>query len=510
MEISVMTVQNYTLYDMLRHHAETRGQRIAIVHEQGSLTFRDFLGRVDSLAAGLAELSMPSGERICILSQNALEYVELYGACAKLGLIAYPINWRLTSDEISRVVERAAPRMMVVDDAAMPLVAEWPTTKPQVSYWYKFGADPASGFTLFSNLYLPDTHGEPPEVQVDDAFAVISTAAVDVIPRGAVLTHANLLAANMQSMALMGLNATDCNLLFLPLFHVAALNSALAVMHAGGTNVIMSRFDASEAVRLIDTHGVTYLTTFPPVLTNLLDAAEQAGSTLPSLRHVSGLEGPDAINRLHAKTSAQFWTGFGQTETSGFVTLQRVADHPGSAGKVAPLCRIKLVDEYDREVPVGTPGEILVRGPVIFQGYFGQPEVNEYTFRGGWHHTGDVGRFDADGWLYYVKRKPEKELIKPGGENVYPAEVESVIMEVDDVTGVCVFGVPDQQWGEAIKAVVETVAGTALTPEHIRDFVGGKIARYKRPKWVVFTDALPRNDEGLIDRDQVKDAWGEA
>jgi long-chain acyl-CoA synthetase len=261
-------------------------------------------------------------------------------------------------------------------------------------------------------------------------------------------------------------------------------------------------------VQLIDTHRVTYVTSFPPVLTQLLDAAAQAGSTLPSLKHVSGLEGPEAIARLHTSTSAQFWTGFGQTETSGFVTLQRVADHPGSAGQVAPLCQIRLVDEADRDVPMGTPGEILVRGPVVFQGYFDQPEVTAQTFRGGWHHTGDVGRFDTDGYLYYVQRKPEKALIKPGGENVYPAEVEAVIMELDGVTGVCVFGVPDAQWGEAIKAVVEVPVSQGLTAAQVSEYVGRRIARYKRPRWVEFTPALPRNTAGLVDRDTVYVLWG--
>jgi long-chain acyl-CoA synthetase len=308
-------------------------------------------------------------------------------------------------------------------------------------------------------------------------------------------------------MAAIGLTETDVNLLALPLFHVAALNSALATMHAGGANVLMTRFDAEHAVRLIDTHQVTYVTSFPPVLTNLLDAAERLGSKLPSLKHVFGLEGPDTIARLHRTTAAQFWTGFGQTETSGFVTLQRVADHPGSAGKVAPLCQVKLVDDYDRDVPPGIPGEIVVRGPVVFQGYFGQPDVTAYTCRGGWHHTGDVGRFDEEGYLYYVRRKPEKELIKPGGENVYPAEVESVIMQLHGVSGVCVFGVSDAQWGEAIKAVVETADSSALTAEAVSEHVASKIARFKRPRWVTFTTALPKNAEGQVDREAVKARW---
>ena len=148
---------------------------------------------------------------------------------------------------------------------------------------------------------------------------------------------------------------------------------------------------------------------------------------------------------------------------------------------------MRLVDDYDRDVPVGhARARSLVRGPIVFQGYDGQPEVTAHTFRGGWHHTGDVGRFDDDGALYYVKRKPEKELIKPGGENVYPAEVETVIMPIEGVTGVCVFGVPDPKWGEAIKAVVETAPGR-LTAATWREHVGGRIARYKRPDVVEFT-----------------------
>lgn len=503
-----MNVHNFTLYDMFRRNAAIYGQRPAILHDQGRLTFRAFLARVDALAAGLAGLAMEKGERICILAQNHLSYLDLYGACAKLGYLAYPINWRLTADEVGRVVERAEPRMVVVDDTTLQLVTERLRTSAHV-HRYRFGSTSAAGFTAFDTLYDDVTPSPSPMTGADDPFAVISTAAVDVIPRGAVLTHANLLAANLQSMACMGLGESDCHLLALPLFHVAALGAALATMHAGGASVLMTRFDTEQAVRLIDAHQVTYLTSFPPILNNLLDAAQQAGITLSSLRHVTGIETPETVQRLHATTPAQFWSGFGQSETSGFVTLQRYVDHPGSAGKPGPLCRVALVDEQDREVPIGTPGEIVVQGPMVFQGYFRQPEVNAYTFRGGWHHTGDVGRFDEEGYLYYMGRTPEKELIKPGGENVYPAEVESVIRELEGVAGVCVFGVPDAQWGEAIKAVVEVVPGTPLSAQQVSNYVASKIARYKRPKWVDFTETLPKNAQGLIDRAAVKLRWGE-
>jgi long-chain acyl-CoA synthetase len=398
--------------------------------------------------------------------------------------------------------------MLVLDETAREWVSERRNGNTAILHWYSFGSTAVDGLSAFDTLYDMDNPAVPPAAEPDDAFAVVSTAAVDIIPRGAVLTHNNFIAANLQSMAVMGLNETDCNLLALPLFHVAALSSTLSILHAGGASVLMAKFDSEAAVRSIEAHQVTYLTSFPPILSHILDTAETLGTRLTSLRHVSGLEAPDTIQRLHDTTSAQFWSGFGQTETSGFVTIQRFADHPGSAGKPGPLCSVKLVDDYDRDVPVGSEGEILVRGPLVFQGYFRQPDVTEYTFRNGWHHTGDVGRFDADGYLYYVKRKAEKELIKPGGENVYPAEVEAAIMEMDGVTGVCVFGVADAQWGEAIKAAVEVTPGIDITAQQVIDHVGNRIARFKRPKWVEFTDALPKTEAGSIDRDAVKTTWG--
>jgi acyl-CoA synthetase (AMP-forming)/AMP-acid ligase II len=504
-----MGIHGFTVYDVIERGASLYGDAPAVIHGERSLSFRDFKDRVDGLAAGLAGLGIGKGDRICVLAQNDAAYLTLYGACARQGIIAYPINWRLTAEEVERVVERAAPKMMVVDTSTLGVVAGWPESKKAIAHWYQFGGSAGAGLKPFDSISGAAGSAAAAVVAPADPFAVISTAAVDVIPRGAVLTHANVVTANLTTMACLGLSATDHYLLALPLFHITGLGMALAHMHAGATNVVVPRFDAEEAVRLIDRHRITHLSDFPPVLANLLDAAKKLDSRLPSLKHVSGLDAPPTIQRLHEETRAQFWTGFGQSETSGFVSLQRVADRPGAAGKPVPLCRIKAVDDYDREVPVGTPGEIVVRGPLVFQGYFDQPDVTAYTFRNGWHHTGDVGRFDADGYLHYVRRKPEKELIKPGGENVYPAEVETVIMQMDGVSGVCVYGIPDARWGEAIKAVVEVKGAGRYSAQQVSDFVASKIARFKRPHVVVFADALARTADGGIDRETVKTTWGD-
>jgi len=504
-----MGVHGFTVYDMIARGAALYGDAPAVIQGELVVSFREFRRRVDALAGGLAALGIGPGDRVCVLAQNDVAYLDLYGACARQGILAYPINWRLSAEEVERVVERAAPTMLLADASTLGVVGEWPGRKAAVAHWYQFGEFAAPGFTPLAALYRDGPAPPAPEVSPDAPFAAISTAAVDVVPRGAVLTHANVVTANLTVGACLGLGASDRYLAALPLFHISALGMALAHMHAGGASVVVSRFDAEEAVRLIDRHRVTHVSDFPPVLASLLDAAQKLGSRLPSLTHVSGLDAPPTIQRLHAETGAQFWTGFGQSETSGFVTVQRVADRPGAAGKPVPLCQVRLVDDWEREVPVGTPGEIVVRGPLVFQGYFGQPEATAYTFRNGWHHTGDVGRFDPDGYLYYVKRKPEKELIKPGGENVYPAEVETVIMQLPGVSGVCVYGIPDARWGEAIKAVLEVKAAGQYTAQQVGDFVASKIARFKRPHAVAFTEALPRTADGAVDRDAVKAAWGD-
>ncbi|HET7341299.1 MAG TPA: AMP-binding protein [Methylomirabilota bacterium] len=501
-------VHGFSVYDALARGGVVHADAPAVIQGERQVSFRELRRRIDALAGGLAALGIGRGARVCVLAQNDVAYLELYGACARQGIVAYPINWRLTAPEVERVLERAAPALMVADASTLAIVGDWPAAKKSVRHWYQLGDTAAPGFRPFAALYRDGAPPAPAAVGPDDVFAVISTAAVDVIPRGAALTHANVLTASLVAAAAFGLTPGDRYLVALPLFHITALGTALAHLQAGAACVIVPRFDADEAVRLIDRHRVTHLSDFPPVLGGVLDAAAKAGSRLPSLRDVAGLDAPPTIQRLHEATGAQFWTGFGQSETSGFVTIQRVRERPGASGRPVPGAEVRLVDDDDREVPVGTPGEIVVRGPLVFAGYYAQPDVTGYTFRNGWHHTGDVGRFDADGYLHYVKRKPEKELIKPGGENVYPAEVETVIMQMEGVSGVCVFGVPDVKWGEAVKAVVEVKPAGRYTAAQVSEFVGGKIARFKRPHAVAFTDALPRTAEGAVNRDAVKATWG--
>src|SRR5881398_3415036 len=231
-----MGAQAFTIYDLLARGAALYRDAPALIQGTRRWSFRELLERADRLASGLAGLGLAKGDRICILAQNDAAYVDLYGACARQGVIAYPINWRLTAQEVERVVDRAAPRMMVVDASTLPVVAGWPKEKPSVAHWYQFGEASGPAFKPFSALYRTASPPPRPAVSADDPFAVISTAAVDVIPRGAVLTHANMIAANLTAMASIGYTAADRYLLALPLFHITALGNLVAHLHAGGAS----------------------------------------------------------------------------------------------------------------------------------------------------------------------------------------------------------------------------------------------------------------------------------
>lgn len=208
-------------------------------------------------------------------------------------------------------------------------------------------------------------------------------------------------------------------------------------------------------------------------------------------------------------SGGSYYAMYGQTETSCLATIGKYNDCPGSAGKTIMLGDVQLVDEYDSVVATGEVGEITVKGPMVFKGYWELPEDNDYTFRDGWHHTGDLGRFDSDGFLFYAGRKAEKELIKPGGENVYPAEVEKVILQHSSVAKTVVIGVPDPKWKEGIKAVCKLHDGKSLSAEELIGFVGDRIARFKKPQYVQFVEEIPVLKDGSIDRAKVKALYGE-
>ncbi|MFC0241970.1 AMP-binding protein [Rhodopseudomonas telluris] len=503
-----MALHDFTLGDVYRRNAALFPDRTAFVFDSGErVTHRDYLARTERLAAGLLRDGIRPGDRVAILSQNCVEMVELIGAAALVGAILLPVNYRLGADEIGFVLSDGAPAVLVVAAEYRDIVAGLQPSLPSVRRIYTIGCEPAP-FVPFSELASNDAF-VPPEVAAADGFVIIHTAAVGGRPRGALISQGNLLIAQSSAIESWRLTERDVNLGMLPLFHVTGLGLMLTLQQAGGASVIAAKFDAAQAARDIAAEQVTVMAEFAPMLGNILDQAEPA--QLQSLRAVTGLDTPATIERFEQLCpEATFWATFGQSETSGLSTFAPYRDRPGSAGRPLFWRSIAVVDADDKPLPPSDVGEIVVRGPTVFKGYWNNEAATKHAFRNGWHHTGDMGRFDADGYLFYAGRAPEKELIKTGGENVYPAEVEAALKQHPAVVEAIVIGVPDPQWSEAVKAVCVLRPGESIGADELANFVASLIARYKKPKHVVFVETLPKNASGAIDRAAVKAAHGAA
>jgi acyl-CoA synthetase (AMP-forming)/AMP-acid ligase II len=450
------------------------------------------------LAAGLSFLAPKT--RVAVLCKNHPVFFHLFGAASALNLTLVLINRRLSDSEIRHIIEDTTPAVIFCDndmaDQASHLVSEFTFLDQCIVV-----DGPNENL---SPLYQDSTAFVPVPYEKDDPFVIIHTAAVQGKPRGAILSQENVMLSNLQLIQYYGLDPAACLANILPLFHIMGVNMALATLQAGGKNVIQEKFDPLQTLTLIQEQKVTLFGSFPPILTTLADTIEKGDYDLTSLTITAGLDAPDTVKKWEAATGTTFWTMYGQTETSGLITFAPYFERPGSAGTISPLALVKIADDLDNFLPAGETGEILVKGPLVFQGYWNAPDLNAHTFRQGWHHTGDLGMIDPDGFLFFKGRKAEKELIKPGGENVFPAEVEKAIMQHGAVREVCVFGVPDPTFGEGIKAVCSLHPGKELTKEELIRFTGSLIAGYKKPRYVEFVPELPKTQDGGIDRTTIK------
>ena len=504
-----MGLYDFTFFDLIRRNATCFGKHPAWseVDENQTYSFLEYETSVSQLASGLQQVGIIKGDRIGVLGKNSYAFFLLYGAAAAVGAIVLPINWRLSADEVAFNLNDGTPKLMFADQEYHDLISGIKSELPSVKGWYNLKADQGD-FDSMTALMEPSDGFEPVEVGSDDGLVIIHTAAVAGRPRGALLSHANVLLANLHLLHYFDLSPADNHLNLLPLFHVAGLFMATAGFHAGAVNTNMSRFDAGQAAQLIQDQKVTFFFDFPPILGAILTAAEENGRDLSSLKSVIGLGTPEDIAKFQTLSGGTYFGMYGQTETSLLATVGRFNDCPGSAGQPIPMAEVRVVDDYDRLLPPENVGEIVMKGPMVFKGYWNLPEDNAYTFREGWHHTGDLGRFDEDGRLWYAGRKAEKELIKPGGENVYPAEVEKAILKHPDVDQVVVFGVPHPKWKEGIKAVCVLKPEARLDAETLIAFVGKTIASFKKPHFVEFVDEMPQDKDGAIDREAVKTRYG--
>ncbi len=501
-----MNCSEFTLYDIIAENAARHPDRDAVVCGERRVTFEAWRKGCDQHAAGLVREGLSMGERIAVLvAGQGADFLTLLGAAAKIGAIMVPVNWRLSEDEIAYILQDTQPTLLFTGAEQMEQAGRTAAKVNSITKRYRFGADGGTDeFLPFETLRREDECKRIGAASGHSPALIIHTAATGGKPRGSVLTQANLVAAGLQIAHLLKLGSRDANLCILPLFHIGGLSMTLATMLSGGKTVLVDRFDPRTVLTLIERERGTSFAAFPPILASVLDVQQKESFDTSSLRIVCGMDRPETIESfLKNNPRASFYSIYGQTEAmpvSGVDYMER----PGSIGRPAILTRVALFDDLDREIPSGLTGEICVRSPAVFQGYWTLSDETDHTLRDGWHHTGDLGRRDAEGFLWYAGRKPEKELIKSGGENVYPAEVEKAILSHGSIEEVCVIGIPDPEWGEAVKAFCVLKKGHALSADALIDFVAARIARYKKPRHVVFIDSLPKTAGGAVDREAVR------
>lgn len=478
-----------SLGGVLREHGRSRPQQPAVVCGPTRLTYCELDERVDRLAAGLAARGAEPGARVLWLGLNCHMVLEAFLACARLGAIFCPVNWRQSPAELAFVLRDAGPAVVLLGGLDVD---------PQV----RDAADGAvwvEGPEAIEDLLAPVSPALDDEpARTTEGVLMLYTAAFEGRPNGAVLSQEAVLAQNLAVALLQGVDGSSVYLNCGPLFHIATFMSLAATFHAGGKNVFTPKADPEELCRLIEAERCTSAFLLGPTMTAMAELNADGRFDLRSLRiqaHgqpvLAGMVSPDDTpwgRRVNL---------YGQTEVMGLLTIHDSAEPClGSHGRPTPVAEVRIVDPDGREVPPGEVGEIVARGPIVMNRYHDRPALTAARQAGGWHHTNDLGRREADGSITFVG--PFTRIVKTAGENVYPAEVEACLRSHPAVAEAAVIGVPDEVWTQSVKAVVVLRPGQDAGVDELVEHCRARIASYKKPRVIEFVDALPRRD-GAVD-----------
>ena len=512
---SVADIQ--TVGDITRHHAKTRPNRVAIHFEGQSITFAELDRRANQVANGLIAAGVRPQARIAILSKNVPAFFELWLGAAKADIVLVPVNFRLAPPEVAFVIADAGADMLFVGSDFYPLVEKVAHEMKSVRRIIALEA-PHNSWVNYSDWLAAQPIDDPAMPIAPEHCAIqMYTSGTTGHPKGAQLSHANLMPLAQGGLRHLGeWHENDVNLVCMPLFHIGGSGWALIGFYRGIDTVLMRDADPGAILRLIPEYRITKAFMVPALLLFLLQHPQCRTTDFSSLEVIVYGASPAPVDLVRNALKV-FGCGlaqvYGLTETTGAITYlppedhdEKVPDRLKSCGKAMHGVEIRAVDANGNEVATGEVGEIVTRSPQNMLGYWNQPEATRRAIRNDWFHTGDAGYFDKDGYIYIYDRV--KDMIISGGENIYPAEVESVLFSHPAVADVAVIGVPDDKWGEAVKAIIVKRSGAEVTPEELITFARQRIAGYKAPRSIDFVETLPRTPTGkILKRELRKPFW---
>jgi len=478
------------------------------------ITYREWSRTVNRTARFLQErLGVQKGDRVAILAKNCVEYLDLWFALGRIGGIMQTLNWRLTPYELEKLLTDGAPVALVYGSEFIPQVNALRGKIPNLRYYVTLGEKASPEDILFSEREA--FSDDPlPEVDLDwdTPWVICYTGGTTGLPKGAVLTHRSITANAVNTVVSWGLTPDDVAILNAPLFHSGGLNVFTApLVYIGGTSIVCKEFDPDQVFDLIRDAGVTVFFGVPTMFIMLQQHPRWEEADFSRLKIVisGGAPCPMPVFEKFWERGVNFKTGYGLTEAGPntfWLPPEDVRRKPGSVGFPLFHTDVKIVREDGTECGPDEVGELLIRGPHVCAGYWNNPEATAEAFKGGWLHTGDLAKRDAEGYYYIVGRI--KDMFISGGENVYPAEIESVLYSHPAVAEAAVIGIPDPKWGEVGRAIVALRPGASVTEEELLDFCRERLARYKVPKSIIFVDALPKTGAGKIDKERLKKEYG--